>query len=193
MFDGISTPCQVCESTKTKIIFDELSTKKYENSLICMAHTAEDIAGYLSEIFYIGSNYSDWKEMQNNNPVLFSRLIELAKRVYPKYQPNSFKFDITYIKPLIELDEDTIRKVKTEQNYPDIPECCAEIKGNHFQMYKRIVMKCIDWLNNRYKDNQEIHNNLLFKNYRKMLKKYKDIGLIPDITEIEKMNLKSGI
>lgn len=193
LFDNEDVPCQVCESVKVKIIYDELTKEEYRDSLVCLAHTVEDISGYFSEIFYIGASSKDWKEMRQENPVLFSRTMELAKRVYPKYQPPAFKTNITYIKPLIEMEEDVIKAVKAERQYPDIPECCAKIRGSKFKMYKRIVMECFDWLRDRYQNEKEVSSNMVFKNYGKMLKRYQDTGLIPTQKEIESFNLKSGI
>lgn len=193
LFNDRPVPCEVCESTKAKIIFDELSKEEYRNALVGIAHTIEDTGGYFSEILYLSGQYHNWMEIRDSNSELFNRIMDLGKRVYPKYIPPAFKTNLIYIKPLIEMEEDLIRNVKQERKYPDIPECCAKIRGDKFRMYKRIVMQGFDWLRDRYKNKPAIYDNMMFKNYRNMLKKYQDIKLIPPIEEIEKLNLKSGI
>lgn len=193
LFDNKDVPCEVCESEKTKIIFDELSKDEYRDSLICMAHTVEDICGYFSELFYLTGTYDNWMEVEKINPLLFTRAMELSKRVYPKYNPTAFGTNIIYIKPLIEFEEDFIRAIRDERDYPDIPECCTKIRGEKFKMYKRIGMEGFDWLRNRYKNTPDIYNNMLFKNYRSMVAKHQKMGLIPSVKQIEDMKLKSGI
>lgn len=190
LFDNKDVPCEVCEEVKTKLIFDELSLPYYNNSLICMAHTLEDIIGYLIEIQLIAGSYSSWKEIFKSDIELFNRIAILAKRVYPKYKPQNM--NITYIKPLIELNEPLIKNYVDHKEIPLIPECCADKKGPQFRMYKRTVMDGLNWLEKRYKQDA-FCNKFIYKNYEKVITFYNNAHLLPPIEEIEALGLKSGI
>lgn len=193
LFDGKDVPCELCESMKTKIILNELSKDEYSNSLVCSGHTVEDIAGYFLELFYLTGRYENWIEVRDKNPKLFIRAMELSWKVYPKFVLQSNGNNIMNIKPLIELEEDLIKSIKDEGRYIDIPECCAKVRGEKFKMYKRYNMQGLEMLRKRYQSTSEIYDNMIFKSYRNLVRKYKAIGLIPDIKEIEEMNLESKI
>ncbi len=190
LFEGKETPCQVCESVKAKIFFDELSKPDYDGSLVCIAHTLNDIVGYLSEIQFIAGSYSSWRNLMESNTDLFNRVLALAKRVYPKYEPNNMQ--VIYIKPLIELEEKEIKRHVISRSLPLIPELCAEKRGPKFRMYKRIVMDGLEWLDKRYAK-EPFYDKLLFSKYSRVLNFYKNTYLLPPIEEIQEMGLQSGI
>lgn len=190
LFEGKDTPCEVCENVKTKIIFEELSKPDYEESLVCMAHTLNDIVGYLSEIQFIAGSYSSWRNIMESNPDLFNRVLVLAKRVYPKYQPNNLR--VTYIKPLIELQEKEIKQYGMLRDLPLIPEVCAEKRGPKFRIYKRTVMDGLVWLDKRYAK-ESFYDRLLFSNYSRLLNFYNNTYLLPPVEEIQAMGIQSGI
>ena len=190
LFEGKETPCEVCEKVKNKIFFDELSKPDYDGSLVCLAHTLNDIVGYLSEIQFIAGSYSSWRNLMESNTDLFNRVLVLAKRVYPKYEPNNLQ--VTYIKPLIELEEKEIKHNVILRDLPLIPELCAEKRGPRYKIYKRFVMEGLDWLDKRYA-RESFHGKLLFKNYSRLLDFFNNTYLLPPVEEIQKMGLLSGI
>ncbi|MZP30455.1 hypothetical protein GTO91_12100 [Heliobacterium undosum] len=192
VFDGVVAPCRICEKVKTRIAFEELCKEEYAGSVVAVGHTVEDIAGYLSELFYIGSAYDSWQEMRESAPTLFARVVELSRRLHPKNTPFAHQGKITYIKPLIELEEDLLRQYAREQDFPCIPENCAEVRSKDFVMYKRFVMTSIEWLRGRYQYDPEISSTFLFRNYLKMMDRYASLGFIPPLEEIQKMNIEAG-
>jgi len=125
-----------------------------------------------------------------SEPDLFNRVLVLAKRVYPKYRPQNL--GVTYIKPLIELNETLIRDYVNLKKIPLIPECCAEKRGPKFRIYKRSVMDGLDWLEKRYQK-EVFRKNFLYKNYRQLINFFQNTGLLPSVEEIEAMGLQSGI
>ena len=184
------TPCEICESVKTQIIFNELSKSHYNESIICMAHTIDDITDYLSEIEYIAGSFNSWEDIMQYDHELFHRVAILAKRVYPKYEPSNM--NVSYIKPLIEIEELYLKKYIQLKKYPMIPECCTEKRGANFRIYKRFVMDGINWLDKKYK-NENFYNKLLYKDYKSLINFYKNTGILPSIEDIEQLGLKSGI
>ncbi len=193
LFDNQDVPCEICEKTKTKILFNELLKDEYRDSIVCQALTVEDIAGYLLEIFYLTGKYANWQELQAKNPKLFIRAMELCWKVYPKYAPQVHDTNIINCKPLIEFEEDLIRLIRNENKYPEIPEYCSDIRGEKFKMYKRFSMQGFDQLRSRYKNSSEIYDNLIFRDYQAILKRYQDMGLIPTVKEIENMKIEARL
>jgi tRNA(Ile)-lysidine synthase TilS/MesJ len=190
LFEGKETPCEVCESVKNKIIFDELSMPDYAGSLVCIAHTLNDVVGYLSEIQFIAGSYSSWRNLMESNTELFNRVLVLAKRVYPKYEPNNLQ--ITYIKPLIEFEEKEIKHYVMFRDFPLIPEVCAEKRGPKFKIYKRFVMDGLEWLDKRYAK-KSFYDKLLFNNYSRIINFFNNTYLLPPVEEIQKVGFQSGI
>jgi tRNA(Ile)-lysidine synthase TilS/MesJ len=190
LFEDNETPCETCESVKTNLIFKELSLPHYEGSLVCMAHSLDDIMGYLSEIQLIAGAYNTWQEISTSDPQLFERVLVLAKRVYPRYQPQNL--GVTYIKPLIELNEALIREYVVMKGIPLVPECCAEKRGPRFRIYKRTVMEGLNWLEKRYRK-ETFSRNFVYKNYQQVIDFYKRTGLLPAVEDIEARVLQSGI
>lgn len=193
LFDNNEVPCEICEKTKTFVLFSELLKTEYRNSVFCQGITVEDIAGYLLEIFYLTGMYKSWQELKEKNPELFYRSMELCWKVYPKYRPQVQGTDIIVCKPLIEFEEDLIKAILDENSYPEIPECCSDIRGEKFKMYKRFSMQGFEQLRKRYQNNHNIYDHLIFRNYESILKRYLDMGLIPPIEEIQKMKLESRL
>ena len=69
-------------SVKNKIILMN-SMPDYAGSLVCIAHTLNDVVGYLSEIQFIAGSYSSWRNLMESNTELFNRVLVLAKGYIP--------------------------------------------------------------------------------------------------------------
>jgi len=184
-----TNPCNICESVKIKSMDKEMEKDKYDGAMICLGHTLDDITGYLSELFYIAGAYKSWEYVRRDNPVLLSRMLKLSRWVYLTYSPFGVGKNFVYIKPLMLLEEQLIKRIVEVEGYPLIPECCATLMGNRFQLYKRIVNKGINWIDNQYRNDSAIYDKLLYKDYDLILKKYMDIGILPSLEYIESVKI----
>lgn len=184
-FCELEFPCRLCEKIKIEAMNREMDLEEYNDSLVCLGHTLDDIMGNFSEIFYIYGRYKGWKDIKSNSEELFLRLIEIARWIYPTYSPKHTKADFTYIKPLMFFEEHIIRKIVDEKKYPLIPECCQDFGGEKFQLYKRLVNKEIEMLKKQYSDTQIIYEKLLFRDYDAIMETFERLELLPPLELIE--------
>lgn len=182
-------PCSLCEGAKINAMDKEMENEEYNNAYICLGHTLDDIVGYFSEIFYIAGSFDNWREIQKNNPILFERLLKLSRWIYLTYRPYGLQSSFTYLKPLMLIEEELISKIVQEERYPLIQECCAEMMGNEFILYKRIVNKGISYLNSYYREDEDISKKLLHKNYDMIFNFYQKNGLLPTLDYIESVHI----
>lgn len=184
-----SNPCGICETAKIQSMNVELSKPQYKDSLICLGHTLDDIVGYFSEIFYIAGGYLDCKKIKIENSALFLRILKLSRWVYLTYKPYETKNNYIYIKPLMFLDEKLIRKIVESEQYPLIPECCSDVMGDKFQLYKRLVAKEIEWLDKQYENDKEIYENILYRNYDTIFARFSKLSILPTQNYIENIKI----
>lgn len=189
-FESSDNPCNICEFAKIKAMENELQRPEYYNSYICLGHTLDDIVGYFSEIFFISGHYSNWIDIKKENQELFNKILKISRWIYLTYTPYNKKNNYTYIKPLMYINEKTINTIVSNKKYPLIPECCSNILGDKFRLYKRIINDSINWLDKNYGENKFISKNLIHSDYKVLLNKFNSIGIFPPQKIVENIEIR---
>ena len=189
LFKNQDFPCSICEKMKIEAMNREMNLDEYNDSLVCLGHTLDDVVGGISEIIYLCGTYNNWQEIENDNKELFKKLLKTVRWVYPLYSPKTYGSNFTYIKPLMVFEEHVIRKVVETKKYPLIKENCAEFRGEKFKLYKRIVNEEIEFLKKQYSNVSQIGERMLFRDFEQIYRFLKKLNLIPPLELVENYDI----
>lgn len=177
------TPCYICGQIKSEHTLNRIITQESDDFTIATPHSTYDIWGYILELVHLSGGFKNgWKDVPKNSKE-FGTIMTLASRCYPSTVRGSQPTRTT-ARPLIDVPSTYFKPYVDELEIPLIPECCSEVGGEGFVLFKRTAMKGADIfaMNRQLPDNQ----TQFALNYDRIIKFAKDAKVLPPLDIVVK-------